>query len=183
MEKKRIKAWYQHIITHALFWQTAWHFLQIWDGGLTFILWGELPHLWRKALVELVLPGDEGLADCLFPKSQHTGVASHLVHEGLKHHPFSGIRSPVRLHEGFQSGTHPHSASDNWAGGTHVAREARSSAFRLAPYRRALFCWLARGRYWSPARAQQWKTKGLTGRTKAATKSLISFISSSSEDK
>lgn len=81
-------------------------------GGLTFILRGEFPHLWREALVELVLPGDEGLAYSLFPKSQHTGVASYLVHEGLKHYPFPGVRSPVRLHEGFQSGTHSHSASD-----------------------------------------------------------------------
>lgn len=80
---------------------------------LTFVQGGELPHLRRKALVELVLPGNEGLADCLLPESQHAGVASHLVHEGLKHYPFPGIRSPVRLHEGFQGGTHPHSASDN----------------------------------------------------------------------
>lgn len=81
-------------------------------GCLTSVLRGELPHLWREALVELVLPGNEGLAESLFPESQHTRVASHLVHEGLKHDPFSGIWSPVRLHEGFQSGTHPHSASD-----------------------------------------------------------------------
>lgn len=80
---------------------------------LTFILRGELPHLWGEALVKLVLPGDERLAYCLFPKPQHAGVSSHLVHEGFKHHPFPGIWSPVRLHEGFQSGTHPHSASDN----------------------------------------------------------------------
>lgn len=80
---------------------------------LTFVQRGELPHLRGQALVELVLPGYEGLADGLLPESQHAGVASHLVHEGLKHDPFPGVRSPVRLHEGFQSGTHPHSASDN----------------------------------------------------------------------
>ena len=42
--------------------------IQIYYGGLTFVLRGELPHLWREALVELVLPWNEGLADCLFPK-------------------------------------------------------------------------------------------------------------------
>lgn len=36
---------------------------------LTFILRGELPHLCREALVELVLSGDERLANSLFPKS------------------------------------------------------------------------------------------------------------------
>lgn len=81
---------------------------------LTFVLRGELPHLRREALVELVLPGNERLADGLLPEAQHTRVAPHLVHEGLKHDPFAaGVRSPVRLHEGFQSGTHPHSASDS----------------------------------------------------------------------
>lgn len=80
---------------------------------LTFVQRGELPHLRRQALVELVLPRNEGLADGLLPEPQHTRVASHLVHEGLKHDPFPGVRSPVRLHEGFQSGTHPHSASDS----------------------------------------------------------------------
>lgn len=80
---------------------------------LTFVQRGELPHLRRQALVELVLPRNEGLADGLLPEPQHTRVASHLVHEGLKHDPFPGVRSPIRLHEGFQSGTHPHSASDS----------------------------------------------------------------------
>lgn len=42
---------------------------QVCSEHLTFILGGELPHLWGEALVELVLPGDEGLADCLLPKS------------------------------------------------------------------------------------------------------------------
>lgn len=79
-------------------------------------------------------------------------MASYLVHEGFKHHPFSGIRSPIRLHEGCQSGTHPHSALDKWAGGTHVGREARGSAARLAPYPQALRCRSTRGRYCRAAR-------------------------------
>lgn len=79
---------------------------------LTFVLRRELPHLRRQALVELVLAGDERLADGLLAEAQHARVAAHLVHEGLKHDPFAaGVRSPVRLHEGFQRGTHPHSAS------------------------------------------------------------------------
>lgn len=80
----------------------------------TFVQRGELPHLGGEALVELVLPGNERLADGLLPEAQHARVAADLVHEGLKHDPFAaGVRSPVRLHEGFQSGTHPHSASDS----------------------------------------------------------------------
>lgn len=54
----------------------------------TFILRGEFPHIWRQVLVELVLSWDEGFAYSLFSESQHAGVAPHLVHEGLKHHPF-----------------------------------------------------------------------------------------------
>ena len=68
---------------------------------LTFVLGGKLPDLWWKALVELVFAGDEGLADGLLPETKHTRVASNLVNEGLKHHPFSGIGCPICLHEGF----------------------------------------------------------------------------------
>ena len=56
-----------------------------------------LPDLWWKALVELVLAGDEGLADGLLPETQHTRVAPNLVNEGLKHHPFSGIGCSICL--------------------------------------------------------------------------------------
>lgn len=55
---------------------------------ITSILWGELPHSRRQGLVELMLAGDEGLADGLLPEAKHAAVAPHLVHEGLKHHPF-----------------------------------------------------------------------------------------------
>lgn len=70
-----------------------------WEGGkegrkegrtlcFTSVLWGELPHRRWQALVELVFAGDEGLADGLLTKAEHAAVAAHLVHEGLKHHPF-----------------------------------------------------------------------------------------------
>lgn len=130
---------------------------------LTFVLRGEFPHLWGEAFVELVLPGDERLADGFLPKSQHAGVAPHLVHEGLKHHPFSGVWSPVCLHEGFQSRTHSHSASDSRADGTHAAGGARkSTGARLAPYPCAFFL----GPHGGAAEAKRLKekTKGWTGR-------------------
>ena len=55
--------------------------------SLTSVLRGECFHGRRETLVELVLAGDEGLADGLLPEAQHTRVAPHLVNEGLKHHP------------------------------------------------------------------------------------------------
>lgn len=55
---------------------------------ITSVLRGELPHHRGQALVELVLAGDEGLADGLLAEAKHAAVAAHLVHEGLKHHPF-----------------------------------------------------------------------------------------------
>ena len=55
--------------------------------SLTSVLRGERFHGRRETLVELVLAGDEGLADGLLPEAQHTRVAPHLVNEGLKHHP------------------------------------------------------------------------------------------------
>ncbi len=62
-----VEARQQNIITHAEQPGTV----QNWGKlvGLTFIQRGELPHLRRETLVELMLPGDEGLADGLLPKS------------------------------------------------------------------------------------------------------------------
>lgn len=54
----------------------------------TFVLGGELPHRGRQALVELMLAGNEGLTDGLLPEAQDAGMAPHLVHKGLEHHPF-----------------------------------------------------------------------------------------------
>lgn len=56
-ESKQMKARHENIAT------------SLHEQGLTFILGSEFPHLRRKAFVELVLPGDERLADCLFAES------------------------------------------------------------------------------------------------------------------
>lgn len=55
---------------------------------ITSILRSKLPHCSRQTLVELMLAGDEGLADSLFSKAQDARMSPHLVHKGLKHHPF-----------------------------------------------------------------------------------------------
>lgn len=44
---------------------------EVMESSLTSILRGELPHGCGKALVKLVLAGDEGLADGLLPKTEH----------------------------------------------------------------------------------------------------------------
>lgn len=59
------------------------------ERSLTSVLRGELAHGRGQALVELVLAGDEGLADGLLPEAQHARMAPHLVHEGLKENPFA----------------------------------------------------------------------------------------------
>lgn len=55
---------------------------------ITSILRSKLSHCGRQTLVELMLAGDEGLADGLLSKAQDTGMSPNLVHKGLKHHPF-----------------------------------------------------------------------------------------------
>lgn len=55
---------------------------------ITSILRSKLPHCSRQTLVELMLTGDEGFADGLLSKAQDAGMSPHLVHKGLKHHPF-----------------------------------------------------------------------------------------------
>lgn len=62
---------------------------------LTSVLWRELPHGGGQTFVELMLTGDQRLADGLVPEAQHAGVTPHLVHEGLKHHP--SLRVALRL--------------------------------------------------------------------------------------
>lgn len=82
---------------------------------LTSVLRCELPHLGRKALVELVLAGDEGLADGALPKAQHARVPPHLVHKGFKQDPLAGIVLLLCLHA-LDRGTHPPPALDSWPG-------------------------------------------------------------------
>jgi len=104
---------------------------------LTFILRSEFSDLRGEAFVELMLPGNEGLADRLLPEPHDAGVARHLVYERLQHHPLPGVHLPaVRLHDRFVSRTHPRSASDCQTSGTRDAvGEAASSVGGLAPYR------------------------------------------------
>lgn len=83
-------------------------------GALTSVLRGELPHGCGKASVELVLAGDEGLADGLLPEAEHTGVAPHLVHEGLKQDPFAQIVLLLCLLHRLYRWTHPQRALDSW---------------------------------------------------------------------
>ena len=62
---------------------------------LTSVLWCELLHGSRQTFIKLMLAWNQGLADRLLPESQHTAVAPHLVHKGLKHHPF--LHAALRL--------------------------------------------------------------------------------------
>ncbi len=55
--------------------------------GLTFVLGGELLHLWRQGLVKALLAADERLADGVVVVTHHAGVAAHLVNEGLQGNP------------------------------------------------------------------------------------------------
>lgn len=75
---------------------------------LTSVLGGEFAHGGWQALVELVLPRDKRLADGLLPEAKHTGMAAHLVHEGLKENPFFFPQSHrlLWLHP-FDGWTHP----------------------------------------------------------------------------
>lgn len=52
--------------------------------GLTFVLRGELLHLWWQGLIEALLAGDERFADGVVVITHHTGVTAHLVNERLQ---------------------------------------------------------------------------------------------------
>lgn len=86
------------------------------DNGIrrhiTSILRCKLPHSRREALVKLVLPGDEGLAYRLLPEAEHTRVSPHLVHKGLKEHPFPQIPLRLCLHP-LDGWAHPPGALDS----------------------------------------------------------------------
>lgn len=94
-------------------------------GSLTSVLWGELPHGCGKALVELVLAGDEGLADGLLPKTKHAWVSPHLVHKGFKQNPFAQIILLLLclLHR-LDRWTHPPRALDSWLRRLRIPQEA-----------------------------------------------------------
>ena len=51
---------------------------------LSFVLGSEFAHLSWESLVELVLPGDEGLAQGRLVETEHAGVPPDLVDKGLQ---------------------------------------------------------------------------------------------------
>lgn len=96
--------------------------------GLTFVLGSEFAHLSWKSLVELVLPRDEGLAQCCLVEAKHTGVPPNLMDKGLQQ---DALGAGLHVH-GPESWAHPPGAGARERGRRRDPAASASSACRLS---------------------------------------------------
>lgn len=96
--------------------------------GLTFVLGSEFAHLSWESLVELVLPRDQGLAQCRLVEAEHTGVPPNLVDKGLQQDAHG---AGLHVH-GSEGWAHPPGAGGRERGRRRDPAASESSVCRLS---------------------------------------------------